>query len=82
MRADEAAPGDRTHMPDASRPAFEILNAKMQRFKQLCPPQQKKMADDTERRLNLLFDALNCETLSKPSVDRVLDLARGPSSQR
>jgi protein transport protein SEC31 len=35
------------------------------------------MADDLERRINSLFDALNCETLSKPVVDQLLVLARG-----
>jgi len=29
------------------------------------------MVDDTERRLNALFDALNCETLSGPLVDQL-----------
>jgi protein transport protein SEC31 len=33
--------------------------------------------DDLERRINPLFDALNCETLSKPVVDQLLVLTRG-----
>lgn len=32
------------------------------------------MVDDLERRINPLFDALNCETLSKPVVDQLLVL--------
>jgi protein transport protein SEC31 len=30
-----------------------------------------------ERRINPLFDALNCETLSQPVVDQLLVLSRG-----
>ena len=40
-------------------------------------PQQKRLVDDLERRINPLFDALNCETLSKPVVDQLLILTRG-----
>jgi len=43
----------------------------------LVQPQQKRLVDDLERRINPLFDALNCETLSKPVVDQLLVLARG-----
>jgi protein transport protein SEC31 len=35
------------------------------------------MIDDLERRLNSLFDALNCETLSKPVVEQLVVLTRG-----
>ena len=40
-------------------------------------PQHKRLVDDLERRINPLFDALNCETLSKPVVDQLLVLTRG-----
>ncbi|KAB5590806.1 hypothetical protein CTheo_5738 [Ceratobasidium theobromae] len=39
--------------------------------------QQKRMVDDIERRLNVLFDALDCETLSLPVVDQVITLVQG-----
>lgn len=39
------------------------------------------MADDTERRLNVLFDALNCDALSPPSLDRVKDLGLAIDAQ-
>ena len=39
--------------------------------------QQKRLVDDLERRLNPLFDALNCETLSKPVVEQFIVLTRG-----
>jgi len=37
--------------------------------------------DDLERRINPLFDALNCETLSKPVVDQLLVLTRAMESR-
>ena len=40
-------------------------------------PQQKRMVDDLERRVNLLFDALNCETLSETVVEHLLALTSG-----
>lgn len=40
-------------------------------------PQQKRLVDDLERRINPLFDALNCETLAKPVLDQLLVLTRG-----
>jgi hypothetical protein len=45
-------------------------------------PQQKRVVDDLDRRINSLFDALNCETLSKSVVDQLLVLATGQRSQR
>ena len=37
--------------------------------------------DDVEKRLNLLFDALNCETLSENVTDALINIARGESPQ-
>lgn len=37
------------------------------------------MVDDTERRLNALFDLLNCETLSKSVSDQLNGLTDGSS---
>ncbi|KAK0452176.1 uncharacterized protein EV420DRAFT_1559290 [Desarmillaria tabescens] len=69
-------PGDRTHIPDDLRPAYEILSAQLSHLRQVTPPSQKRQVDDVERRVNPLFDALNCETLSKPVVDQLLVLTR------
>jgi protein transport protein SEC31 len=38
---------------------------------------QKRLVDDLERRINPLFDALNCETVSRPVVDQLIVLTRG-----
>ncbi|TFK49239.1 hypothetical protein OE88DRAFT_1662672 [Heliocybe sulcata] len=67
-------PGDRSHIPDSARPIFNVLSQQLTTMKQTMPPQQKRVADDLDRRINSLFDALNCETLSKPVVDQLLDL--------
>ncbi|KAG1814997.1 uncharacterized protein BJ212DRAFT_1481536 [Suillus subaureus] len=69
-------PGDRAHIPESALPIFNIINEQLTRMKQTTQPQQRRMADDLERRINSLFDALNCETLSKPVVDQLLVLAR------
>ncbi|KAG6331883.1 hypothetical protein ID866_7205 [Astraeus odoratus] len=68
--------GDRSHIPESALPIYNILSQHILRLKQATPPQQKRMVDDLERRINALFDALNCETLSKPVVDQLLELTR------
>ncbi|KAG8707756.1 protein transport protein S31 [Ceratobasidium sp. 423] len=67
-------PGDREHIPDSDRIIFEVLSEHLGRLKQNTPPQQKRMVDDIEQRLNVLFDALNCESLSRPVVEQLLTL--------
>lgn len=37
----------------------------------------KRIVDDTERRLNILFDALNNETVPKDAVEKMGQIARG-----
>ncbi|KAH7392769.1 hypothetical protein BKA66DRAFT_439478 [Pyrenochaeta sp. MPI-SDFR-AT-0127] len=61
-------PGDRSHIPNASRPIYEILEADMQRIKAKAPAQYKQHVADTEKRLNILFDHLNNEDLLKPDT--------------
>ncbi|KAL4065959.1 hypothetical protein J3A83DRAFT_4432363 [Scleroderma citrinum] len=68
--------GDRSHIPESALPIYNILSEHLLRMKQTTPPQQKRMVDDLERRINALFDSLNCETLSKPVVDQLLELTR------
>ncbi|KAG8216349.1 hypothetical protein J3R82DRAFT_6428 [Butyriboletus roseoflavus] len=67
-------PGDRTHIPESALPIYNVLTEQLVYLKQTVPPQQKRMVDDLERRINPLFDALNCETLSKAVVDQLLVL--------
>ncbi|KAI0654852.1 hypothetical protein C8Q70DRAFT_924945 [Cubamyces menziesii] len=69
-------PGDRSHIPDELRPIHQVISGQLEQLKQVTPPQQKRLVDDLERRINPLFDALNCETLSKPVCEQLLMLAR------
>ncbi|QRV81661.1 transporter protein Sec31 [Ceratobasidium sp. AG-Ba] len=73
-KAPKYPPGDRDHIPETDRLIFEVLSEHLARLRQNTPPQQKRMVDDIERRLNVLFDALNCETLSRPVVDQLITL--------
>ncbi|KAL8716746.1 MAG: hypothetical protein Q9225_005952 [Loekoesia sp. 1 TL-2023] len=58
-------PGDRSHIPLRSRPIFELLSTDMQRVKARAPANFQKQVNDTEKRLNILFDHLNNEELLK-----------------
>ncbi|KAJ7743820.1 hypothetical protein B0H16DRAFT_1858506 [Mycena metata] len=69
-------PGDRSHIPEASQPAFNVISQQLAHMRETVPPQQKRLVDDLERRINPLFDALNCETLSPPVVEQLLVLTR------
>jgi len=63
-----SAAGDRSHIPEVSRPIYDILNADMQRVKAKAPVQYKTHVLDTEKRLNILFDHLNNQDLLKPDT--------------
>ncbi|KAF8816748.1 hypothetical protein BYT27DRAFT_7181181 [Phlegmacium glaucopus] len=84
VRAPPAPPkypaGDRSHIPDHVRPAYEIISENLHRIKQITPGNQR-LVDDLERRINPLFDALNCDTLSKPVVDQLLVLTKAMESR-
>ncbi|KAH9849003.1 hypothetical protein C2E23DRAFT_841396 [Lenzites betulinus] len=69
-------PGDRSHIPDGLRPAFQVISNQLEQLKQITPPQQRRLVDDLERRINPLFDALNCETLSQPVCEQLVMLTR------
>ncbi|KAJ7924339.1 hypothetical protein B0H13DRAFT_2184460 [Mycena leptocephala] len=73
-------PGDRSHIPEAVQPVFAVISQQLAQMRQTTPPQQKRLADDLERRINPLFDALNCETLSQSVVDQLLVLTRAMES--
>ncbi|KZF19973.1 hypothetical protein L228DRAFT_250390 [Xylona heveae TC161] len=58
-------PGDRSHIPEQARPVYEILSNEMQRVKSQAPSSFRAQVNDTEKRLNILFDHLNNEDLLK-----------------
>ncbi|KAL9089111.1 MAG: hypothetical protein Q9165_005924 [Trypethelium subeluteriae] len=71
------APGDRSHIPAAAQPIYQILNADMQRVKAKAPSSYRKEVLDTEKRLGLLFDHLNNEDLLKEdTVQQLVQLSR------
>ncbi|KAK0197678.1 hypothetical protein F5146DRAFT_1116752 [Armillaria mellea] len=62
------SPGDCIHISDILRPVYEILPAQLSYLKQAY---QKRQINQVERRVNPPFDALNCETLSKPVPEQL-----------
>ncbi|KAL8728756.1 MAG: hypothetical protein Q9166_005188 [cf. Caloplaca sp. 2 TL-2023] len=69
--------GDRSHIPSKSRPIFELLSTDMQRVKARAPANFQKQVNDTEKRLNILFDHLNNEDLLKDdTVESMIELSR------
>ncbi|KAJ6498125.1 hypothetical protein C8R47DRAFT_319944 [Mycena vitilis] len=73
-------PGDRSHIPEAVQPAYAVISQQLAHLRETTPPQQKRLVDDLERRINPLFDALNCETLSPSVVEQLLVLTRAMES--
>jgi len=71
------APGDRTHIPANARPLYEILDQDMQRVKSRAPASFKAQVNDTEKRLNILFDHLNNEDLLKnDTIENMVELSQ------
>ncbi|KAH7912755.1 hypothetical protein BJ138DRAFT_1060464 [Hygrophoropsis aurantiaca] len=68
--------GDRSHIPASAVPIYNVISEQLTHLKQTTPAQQQRLVGDLERRINPLFDALNCETLSKLVVDQLLILTR------
>nr|KMM70646.1 web1 protein [Coccidioides posadasii RMSCC 3488] len=74
--AQKYPPGDRSHIPANAQPMYEILSSDMQRVKARAPAAFKAQVNDTERRLNILFDHLNNEDLLQPStIESMAELA-------
>ncbi|KAN0064406.1 protein transport protein S31 [Thecaphora frezii] len=68
------SPGDRSHIPENQKPILQTLLQELTRLKSVTPPTQKRMVDDTERRINLLLDHLNCGTVDAKMVQGLLQL--------
>ncbi|CAD0093108.1 unnamed protein product [Aureobasidium mustum] len=75
-------PGDRTHIPSNAMPVYEIMSADMARVKSRAPASFSKEVNDAEKRLNILFDHLNNETLVKPdTVAMLVEIAQALQSR-
>lgn len=74
--------GDRTHIPELYRPIHELLSADMNRVKAVAPPSHKRQVQDTEKRLNILFDHINNEELlSADTLADMLSLAQAVAAR-
>lgn len=72
-----AAPGDRSHIPANAQPVYEILNADFQRIKAAAPVNFKAHVNDTEKRLNYLYEHLNNKDLLKEdTIESMVELAQ------
>ena len=75
-------PGDRTHIPTHAQLIYEVLNEDMQRVKARAPASYKVQVNDTEKRLNILFDHLNNQSLLKPNtIEDMVQLAQALRSR-
>ncbi|CAG8613268.1 11172_t:CDS:10, partial [Acaulospora morrowiae] len=75
------SPGDRTHIPASQKPIYDILNNELLKARHNSPPAQKKLLDDTEKRLNTLFDALNNEEVSPIVIESLSALVHALESR-
>ncbi|GBB98444.1 hypothetical protein RclHR1_03230002 [Rhizophagus clarus] len=67
--------GDRNHIPTAHKPIYDVLFKELQRAKlHHTANTYGKQLPDTEKRLNVLFDALNNGEISEPIIDSLLKL--------
>lgn len=76
-------PGDRSHIPANAQKLVELLSSDMQRVASKAPTNFKPQVNDTQKRINLLFDALNNEILVKPdTVEQLTQLAEAIASKQ
>ncbi|KAK4998242.1 protein transport protein S31 [Elasticomyces elasticus] len=69
--------GDRAHIPSHAQPVFDLLSADMARVKSKAPVSFKPQVNDTDKRLNILFDHLNNEDLLKDdTIGQLLQIAQ------
>ncbi|KAJ1976904.1 protein transport protein S31 [Dimargaris xerosporica] len=69
-------PGDRSHIADNQKPIFTALQGALQQARSVTGPAQKRVLDDTEKRLNQLFDLMNEGNLPSAMEGPLLSLAQ------
>lgn len=74
--------GDRSHLTEKGRPIYDGLNTELQRIKAGSPPAHlRRIVDDTERRLNLLFDDLNNDSVAPGTVEKLSEIVSAINSR-
>jgi protein transport protein SEC31 len=69
-------PGDRSHIPAGAQRLVDILERDMQRVASKAPASFAPQVKDTQKRLGLLFDDLNNQSLIKPdTIGQLSELA-------
>ncbi|KAJ1922193.1 protein transport protein S31 [Mycoemilia scoparia] len=63
-------PGDRSHIPPAWMDIYKQLNASAEILYRGANPAQGRVVEDTKKRINALFDKMNCDIV--PDSDKVL----------
>ncbi|KAH3680954.1 hypothetical protein WICMUC_000097 [Wickerhamomyces mucosus] len=61
-------PGDREHIPESELRIFKTFSSILDQARPQVPVQFSKQINDTEKRLNILYDHLNNEELLTPDV--------------
>ncbi|KAJ2802897.1 protein transport protein S31 [Coemansia guatemalensis] len=56
-------PGDRSHLPAEWKPLVASLSGHLEQARKFAAPAQKRMVDDAGRRLDALFDLMNCDSV-------------------
>ncbi|CCG21209.1 Pga63 protein [Candida orthopsilosis Co 90-125] len=67
--------GDRSHISDDLKPIYSSLTNVIEAIKPNIPEKFAKHGADMERRLNILFDHLNNDDLSKPLTDSLKEVS-------
>jgi protein transport protein SEC31 len=68
--------GDRSRISGDLRPVYNTLESALQQARAICPPQSKRMADDVEKRLNVLFDSMNNGTIAASLIPGLISFAK------
>ncbi|KAJ3137537.1 protein transport protein S31 [Geranomyces variabilis] len=75
--ASKYPPGDRSHIPAAHKPLFVGLQKYLTILKnQSSAPQQKRIFDDAEKKMNIFFDQLNAEEVPADIVAQMQELVK------
>ncbi|KAJ3290152.1 protein transport protein S31 [Borealophlyctis nickersoniae] len=70
-------PGDRSHIPAAQKPLYESLLKHLNIIRSLSTqPQQKKIFDDAEKKMNIMFDQMNAEEIPQDILERMSELVK------